>query len=264
MVDGSVSAILLTFPRFYLSYKVKMEELIVADKSLSGTADRYERDFKAQINKLSGDQTALVERLNALNQKKLETARANGNTKAAAHDLVEVNAGGKIVAAKRSTFTQPKGTRMEALFSGRWDKICQRDHAGRLFLDVNPHCFQSIIDYLNERTISSEDNPPERICVDEEHMHILQQQLRLFGLLDAIPMMKWPDTAILKEIHCIAQLHSWLHESSSDGDLSLLYRSSRDGRSSRDFHSKCDNKGPTLTLVETTEGFLVGGYGTRM
>ena len=59
MVDGSVSAILLTFPRFYLSYKVKMEELIVADKSLSGTADRYERDFKAQINKLSGDQSAL-------------------------------------------------------------------------------------------------------------------------------------------------------------------------------------------------------------
>ena len=35
---------------------------------------------------------------------------------------------------------------------------------------------------------------------------------------------------------------------------------SRDGFSPKDFHRLCDNKGPTLTLVETTDGYKFGGY----
>jgi hypothetical protein len=37
-------------------------------------------------------------------------------------DLLEVNAGGEIVVAKQSTLIQFTGTRLEALFRGRWDK----------------------------------------------------------------------------------------------------------------------------------------------
>jgi hypothetical protein len=40
----------------------------------------------------------------------------------------------------------------------------------------------------------------------------------------------------------------------------ILYRSSRDGLSNADFHSKCDNQGCTLTVIETTDGFVLGGY----
>lgn len=47
---------------------------------------------------------------------------------------------------------------------------------------------------------------------------------------------------------------------SSDGDFVLLYRSSRDGRNDSTFHAKCDNKGPTLTVVETSDGHILGGY----
>ena len=43
-----------------------------------------------------------------------------------------------------------KGTRLEALFSGRWDKKLSRDGHGRIFLDVDPTCFQAIVDYLSE------------------------------------------------------------------------------------------------------------------
>jgi hypothetical protein len=43
-----------------------------------------------------------------------------------------------------------KGTKLEALFSGRWDQRLQNDSAGRIFLDVNPLCFQAIVDYLND------------------------------------------------------------------------------------------------------------------
>ena len=40
----------------------------------------------------------------------------------------------------------------------------------------------------------------------------------------------------------------------------LLYRKSKDGDSIETFHKLCDNKGNTLMLIKTTDGFLFGGY----
>ena len=40
----------------------------------------------------------------------------------------------------------------------------------------------------------------------------------------------------------------------------LLYRGSKDGTLSNNFHSKCDNQGPTLTLLNHEEGYIFGGY----
>ena len=43
-------------------------------------------------------------------------------------------------------------------------------------------------------------------------------------------------------------------------NYSLLYKASVDGDSSLKFHELCDNKGATLTLVSTIEGWKFGGY----
>ena len=40
----------------------------------------------------------------------------------------------------------------------------------------------------------------------------------------------------------------------------LLYRKSRDGFKPKDFHDRCDNKGITITLIETKKGNKFGGY----
>jgi hypothetical protein len=42
--------------------------------------------------------------------------------------------------------------------------------------------------------------------------------------------------------------------------LSLLYRGSRDGFGASHFHSKCDGKSPTLTIIKTNERYIFGGY----
>jgi hypothetical protein len=55
-------------------------------------------------------------------------------------------------------------------------------------------------------------------------------------------------------------LEGWVAESKPDLDaevtLSLLYRGSRDGF----VHAKCDDKGATVTIVKSTEGYIFGGY----
>jgi len=42
--------------------------------------------------------------------------------------------------------------------------------------------------------------------------------------------------------------------------FSLLWRGTRDGFAASTFHSLCDNKGSTLTVVKTTTGYIAGGY----
>ncbi len=39
-----------------------------------------------------------------------------------------------------------------------------------------------------------------------------------------------------------------------------LYRASRDGWTSVDFHRCCDNRGPTLVVARCSDGFVFGGY----
>jgi hypothetical protein len=45
-----------------------------------------------------------------------------------------------------------------------------------------------------------------------------------------------------------------------DFTCKLLYRASRDGWLSTDFHYKCDKKGPTVVIVKVDNGRLCGGY----
>ena len=51
---------------------------------------------------------------------------------------------------------------------------------------------------------------------------------------------------------------SWLNN--RDFDSELLFRKTRDGSTSKDFHNNCDNKGTTITFIETTKGYKFGGY----
>ncbi|EFC39027.1 predicted protein [Naegleria gruberi] len=42
--------------------------------------------------------------------------------------------------------------------------------------------------------------------------------------------------------------------------MKLLYNASKDGFRARSFHSKCDNQGPTVTIIKASSGAIFGGY----
>ena len=93
-----------------------MDVLINTNKRLKIAHDNRERDYAAQIRKLDDCESKLTKRIDQLNEKKREIAQANGIVDAKDDDLVEVNAGGKIISAKRCTLTQLKGTRFEGKY----------------------------------------------------------------------------------------------------------------------------------------------------
>ena len=84
----------------------------------------------------------------------------------------------------RNTLTLIKGTRLEALFSGQWDKRLSRDEGGRVFLDVNPNCFGAVVDFLSKCKITLSDYSLKIPCLGEEDDTVLQQLLLVFGLRD--------------------------------------------------------------------------------
>lgn len=168
---------------------VNMDEVEKAKNKLANCWAEHEAEYTKELNRLDEAEQALHQRVKELNQEKNKALDNNRSTQDVSNeDLVEINAGGKIIVARRATLTQMKGTRLEALFSGRWDKRLQRDGKGRIFLDVNPICFQSIVDYLNELVISPPNYPCEPPHVESELKHILRHQLDLFRITDEITL----------------------------------------------------------------------------
>ena len=55
--------------------------------------------------------------------------------------------------------------------------------------------------------------------------------------------------------YCLRQLLNGIASTAT-----LLYRASRDGWKYADFHSRCDNKGATITLFRTDDGRVCGGF----
>ena len=51
---------------------------------------------------------------------------------------------------------------------------------------------------------------------------------------------------------------SWLNN--REFSATLLFRMSEDGDQFKTFHEKCNNKGITITFIETTDGLIFGGY----
>lgn len=56
------------------------------------------------------------------------------------------------------------------------------------------------------------------------------------------------------------QLELWIGNGPKKFDL--LYAITRDGCSNTTFHQKCDNKGPTVTVLYNQQGSVYGGYTT--
>jgi len=62
---------------------------------------------------------------------------------------------------------------LAALFSGRWENQLQRDTHRRIFLEMFPSCFQSIVDYLNELKMSPPDTQLVTLVIEKDDEYFL-------------------------------------------------------------------------------------------
>eukprot|EP01022_Parablepharisma_sp_SALTPOND_P012382 TRINITY_DN1589_c0_g1_i1.p1 TRINITY_DN1589_c0_g1~~TRINITY_DN1589_c0_g1_i1.p1 ORF type:complete len:596 (-),score=52.56 TRINITY_DN1589_c0_g1_i1:302-2089(-) len=67
--------------------------------------------------------------------------------------------------------------------------------------------------------------------------------------------------SLLLDINELKMLRTWINSKTPESvKLELLYRGSRDGFRASVFHSKCNNMGPTISVIMSHTGEIFGGY----
>ena len=175
---------------------------------------------------------------------------------------VKLNVGGQRFTTSVQTLTKDPNSMLAAMFSGRFDMKPSED--GSFFIDRDGTHFRFILNFLRTGKLTL----PEGATFTKE----LEEEAEFYqiqGLIDALKPAKltvkacMPDepfreSTILTYVEHRKILKGWLPEAMV-GEWRLLFRASRNGFAASAFHSKCDNKGPTVTVVKSGAN-IFGGF----
>ena len=146
------------------------------------------------------------------------------------------------------------GSMLHAMFSGRFDSKPAED--GSYFIDRDGTHFRYILNYLRTgQLVVPEDKIVRRELLTEAEFYQVQ------GIIDELKACPFEDSSILSAEQR-QTLTKWLERTLKDSShtYSLIYRASRNGWAASNFHSCCDRKGPTVTVVRSSNNYIFGGY----
>ena len=69
------------------------------------------------------------------------------------------------------------------------------------------------------------------------------------------------DSLIIKNQNELKMIKNWI-KPNQEIYFELIFRATRDGDSSKNFYSKCENNSPTITIIKIDNGRIIGGYTT--
>ena len=155
-----------------------------------------------------------------------------------------------------------------------------KNNVSNKILDYEVYC----IDYESKYTVDHVCKHPDIMMEYIETKDISEESLKQFDddteLLSDLNAIQCENSSIRLKIsrYCLKnpsellpntqlvnqqyddKLREWLE---NDYKWKLLYRSSEHGYSAESFHKCCDNKGPTLVVIKSREGWIFGGYTTQ-
>ena len=160
---------------------------------------------------------------------------------------VKLNVGGHYFTTTLQTLTKDPNSRLAAMFSG--------EHAenSTIFLDRDGQHFRFILNYLRNGELVLPD--------DAKFVKELETEAQFYKIGGILIRLSLFSEILTNEEH-INVLLGWLpfHDARMRRRrLRLLYRASRDGFAAECFHSRCDNNGPTVTIVKSGE-YIFGGF----
>ena len=163
---------------------------------------------------------------------------------------VKLNVGGHYFTTTLQTLTKDPNSRLAAMFSG------EHDENSTIFLDRDGKHFRFILNYLRNGELVLPD--------DAKFVKELETEAQFYKIEGILIRLSLFSEILTNEEH-ISVLLSWLPVLDTGmrrRHLRLLYRASRDGFAANCFHSRCDNNGPTVTIVKSGE-YIFGGFTER-
>ena len=166
--------------------------------------------------------------------------------------IVNLNVGGRRFTTSLQTLTKDPDSMLAAMFSRKFEVKPLED--GAFFIDRDGKHFRFIHNYLRTGKLTL---PKGATFLDElaEEAEFYQIQRILDELVSKVSEY-FEESVILTNEEHRSVLNVWL--SPQEGKWKLLFRGSRDGFQAQTFHSKYDNKGPTVTIVTSGNYIFVG------
>ena len=166
--------------------------------------------------------------------------------------IVKLNVGGQHFTTSLQTLTRDPNSMLAAMFSGRHKLETTED--GSFFIDRDGTYFRFILNYLRNGELILPDGATFLKELEAE-----AKFYQLQGILDELQRTapkEFEESVILTNEGHRRVLKTWLPIKS---EWRLLFRASRDGFAALAFHFKCNNKGPTITVVKSG-GNIFGGF----
>ena len=176
--------------------------------------------------------------------------------------IVKLNVGGQHFTTSLQTLTRDPNSMLAAMFSGRHEVQTTED--GSFFIDRDGTYFRFLLNYLRNGELILPDGATFLKELEAEAKFyqvqgILDELQRTAPILDELKPKEpkvFEESVILTNEEHRRVLKTWLP---IKREWRLLFRASRDGFAALAFHSKCDNKGPTVTVVKSG-GNIFGGF----
>ena len=163
-----------------------------------------------------------------------------------------LNVGGNRFTTSLQTITKDPNSMLAAMFSGKFEMEPSED--GAFFIDRDGTHFRFILNYLrNGKLTLPEGATFLKELADEAEFYQIQ------GILEELKPKapkNFEESVILTNEEHRSKFNSWLPQYDK---WHLLFRASRDGFTTQAFHTKCDNKGPTVTIVKSGNN-IFGGF----
>lgn len=164
---------------------------------------------------------------------------------------VLLDVGGEKYITSVNTLTREENSFFTALFSKQLElEIDPNDRS--IFIDGNGKIFIYILEYLRTSIV------PNNVWRDEAILHSLiieAQYFRLHNLIDLLDLFS--DGTLLQLEHKM-KLNEFYGKINQK--WKLIYKASRDGFSADTFHARCDDLRSTITIIQSNNGCLFGGY----
>ena len=166
---------------------------------------------------------------------------------------INLNIGGRRFTTSLQTLTKDPDSMLAAMFSGKFEVKPSED--GAFFIDRDGKHFRFILNYLRDGELIV---PEGATFLKELEAEAKFYQIK--GLLQELEdKMRecFEESVILMNKEHRSTLKAWLPP--LDGKWTLLFRASQDGFTAQAFHARCDNKGPTVTIVKSGNN-IFGGF----
>ncbi|CAF1464475.1 unnamed protein product [Adineta steineri] len=165
--------------------------------------------------------------------------------------MVILNVGGEKYTTSVDTLTRIKDTFFTALLSNQWE--LERDPVDKsIFIDRNGKIFTYILEYLRTNLVLN------NVMKDEILRYSLLIEAEYFRLHTLIDILAFFSKGTLLQMEHSKKLNEFYGNTNQQWEL--IYKATRDGFTGNAFHSCCDNKGPTMTIIHSNNNYLFGGY----